>query len=259
MADGPGAPSGRHGPAGAGAAAQVFVDDLEALQVDEDDGHHLLRSLRLRPDELVVASDGLGRWRRCRVTGDVPRPDADTAAWRLLEADGPIEVDDDPGPAVTVGFVPVKGERPEWVVQKLTELGVDAIVVLRSARSVVVWDEERARRSMTRLGRVARQAAAQSRRSRLPELRGLCSLSDLVTTTASDGAPLALADPAGGRLHQGVRALAVGPEGGWDEAERAVPGTEGISLGPQILRAETAALAAGTLLCALRDGRLRPG
>jgi 16S rRNA (uracil1498-N3)-methyltransferase len=107
---------------------------------------------------------------------------------------------------------------------------------------------------MDRLRRVAREAAAQSRRARLPELRGVWSLAELGATLAP--APLALADPGGSRLHQEVRALVVGPEGGWDESERAMPGTVRISLGPSILRAETATVVAGTLLCALRDGRL---
>ena len=67
-------------------------------------------------------------------------------------------------PELTVVFAPVKGERPEWVVQKLTELGIDRIVPLRSERSVVRWTGQRGQATVERLRRVAREAAAQCRR-----------------------------------------------------------------------------------------------
>ena len=74
------------------------------------------------------------------------------------------------------GFAPVKGDRPEWTVQKLTELGVDRIVPLRAARSVVRWDGERGAAAVERLRRVAREAAMQSRRCRLPEVTEMTSV-----------------------------------------------------------------------------------
>src|SRR5207248_10476150 len=91
------------------AAAHVFVADLDALELDADDAHHLSRSLRLRPGELVTAADGAGRWRRCTWTG------------AGLEADGTVAFDQRPAPALTVAFAIPKGDRPEWIVQKLTE------------------------------------------------------------------------------------------------------------------------------------------
>lgn len=255
----PGADGARRGPASVDAAAQVFVTDLDSLVVDEGDAHHLVRVLRLRPGERVVASDGRGRWRACRIAGSVgpgAGASAPAAPGRvLLEADGPVHDDVEPPSPVTVAFAPVKGDRPEWVVQKLTELGVDRIVVLRTARSVVRWDGGRAERALERLGRVAREAAAQSRRSRLPSVQGVWSLGQLGDALAPE--PVALADPGGGELPHALRALAVGPEGGWEDAERSGAGLPSVGLGPTVLRAETAAVAAGTLLCALRDGRLR--
>ena len=235
-------------PAAAGAAAQVFVDDLDAPAPTQEDLHHLRRALRLRPGEAVVAADGAGAWRLCRfVTGP-----GDAAG---LTPDGPVRVEPAPGAPVAVGFVPVKGERPEWVVQKLTELGVDRMVVLRSARSVVRWEGDRATTALERLRRVAREAAAQSRRARLPTLDGVWD----VATMASEVAPerLALAQLGGGPPDGALRCLAVGPEGGWAEDERG-DGTPLVGLGPRVLRADTAAVAAGTLLCALRDGLVRP-
>jgi 16S rRNA (uracil1498-N3)-methyltransferase len=255
--------SGRHPwsgrastPASAPVAALVFVDDLDALVVAAEDAHHLLRVLRLRPGEVVVAADGAGGWRHCRVTSVRPAADGRPTTG-LLEAAGPVEQAADPAETVTVGFVPVKGERPEWVVQKLTELGVDRIVLLRSARSVVKWEGDRAARALERLGRVAREAAAQSRRARLPAVEGIWDLGRLGAALAPD--PLRLADPGGEPLPGAARALVIGPEGGWEEAERAAPGTDRCTLGPTVLRAETAAVAAGTVLCALRDRWLAPG
>ena len=239
-------------PSSAGAAAQVFVKDLEALAMTDADAHHLGHVLRLRPGEAVVVADGRGRWRRCVFRG--ARPSASGDATRMLDADGDVVVVSAPAPVVTVGFVPVKGTRPEWVVQKLTEAGVDRIAVLGSARAVVRWEDERHAKAVDRLTRVAREAAAQSRRAWLPEVIAFRGPTDLAAHVAPE--PLALAHPGGGALGLATAAVAVGPEGGWSDDE--VTGVPLVGLGPTVLRAETAALAAGVLLCALRAGVVGP-
>jgi 16S rRNA (uracil1498-N3)-methyltransferase len=238
-------------PAALGAVAQVFVADVAALDVAPDDEHHLGQVLRLRAGEVVVASDGAGRWRACRFTGGAARGSGRAP---VLEADGPVVTSVRVEPAVTVAFVPVKGDRPEWTVQKLTEAGVDHIVVLESRRAVVHWEGERRARAVDRLGRVAREAAAQSRRPWLPEVEGVLTLDDLGARLAP--LPLALAQFGGDRPSIAAPALAVGPEGGWDPSE--TRGRPLVGLGPQVLRAETAAVAAGLLLCALREGLVGP-
>jgi 16S rRNA (uracil1498-N3)-methyltransferase len=242
-------PGGPHlgGPAAAGAVAQVFVDQLDAPVPAPDDAHHLARVLRLRPGELVVAGDGRGRWRTTVFTGDTA----------VLAAHGPVVTEPAPARAVVVGFVPVKGERPEWVVQKLTEVGVDRIVVMRSVRAVVRWQGERAERAMERLRRTAREASAQSRRAWVPEVSGILEPGELAAELAP--VALSLAVPGGGPIGPAAGALAVGvgPEGGWDPSELG-SATERVGLGPGILRAETAAVGAGILLCAMRDGLVRP-
>ena len=155
-------------------------------------------------------------------------------------------------PVITIGFVPVKGDRPEWVVQKLTETGVDRIVVLRSARAVVRWDGERGDKAVDRLRRVAREAAAQSRRAALPEVTGVLDLAQMAALVAPS--PLVLAHPGGDPPSVTMPAMAIGPEGGWDDSELAPGGYPVVGLGPGILRAETAAMASGLLLCAMRNG-----
>jgi 16S rRNA (uracil1498-N3)-methyltransferase len=240
---------GEDTPALLDAAAQVFVDDIDALEVSPGDAHHLAQVLRLRPGEVVVAADGRGRWRACRFAG------AAAGGGPALHPDGPVVDSPRPAPEITVAFVPVKGERPEWAVQKLTEAGVDRIVVLRSDRAVVRWDGERADRAVERLRRVAHEAAAQSRRAWLPEVSGVRTLGDLAGLLAP--VPLALAHPGGGPPSTRAPAVAVGPEGGWSEAETGA-GYPSVGLGPTVLRAETATVAVGLLLCALREGLVGP-
>jgi 16S rRNA (uracil1498-N3)-methyltransferase len=227
------------GPASVRSVAQVFVQDLSGCVPDEADVHHLSKVLRLRPGETVVVSDGKGRWRSCGYTGTTP--------W--LEPKGEIQEVRRAEPSVTVGFVPVKGERPEWVVQKLVEIGVDRIVVLRSSRSVVVWEGGRSRTAVERLEKVAAQAAAQSRRAWLAAVEGVIGLDEFAAREK-----LVLAEFGGGQPAVGTP-LCVGPEGGWSAEELSLAsGTVG--LGDAVLRAETAAVVAGALVCALRDQRI---
>lgn len=221
----------------------MLVADPADPVLDPAHAHHLGRVLRLGAGELVVACDGRGHWARCRY-----RPEG------ALEADGPVEFEPPPSPALTVAFTPVKVERPEWVVQKLTELGVDRIVVLRSARAVVRWEGDRQGRALERLRRVVREAAAQSRRAHLPALDGVWDLSQLASAIAPDA--VGLADRGGEAPADDLRCLAVGPEGGWEDSERQREFPL-VGLGAGVLRAETAALAAATFLCAFRDGLAR--
>lgn len=219
------------------AAAHVFVADLAEVALSTEDAHHLDRVLRLRPGEEVTASDGRGGWRSCVYSGG-----------GLVSPAGPVSVVPRPAPAVVVAFALTKGERPEWTVQKLVEAGVDRIVPFVAARSVVRWDAEKAERQVARLRAVARGAAMQSRQVFLPAVSELAAFE---AVAGMEGAALAAQGGAPPSLYHPV--VLVGPEGGWDPAELAV-GLPGVSLGPTVLRAETAAVAAGVLLCALRAG-----
>jgi 16S rRNA (uracil1498-N3)-methyltransferase len=234
------------GPSALQPSAFVFVDDLAAVVPAEADQHHLARVLRLRPGETVVAADGAGSWRPCAVSTVGP-------AGVVLEPTGAVVVEPEPAPAVTVGFALTKGDRPEWVVQKLTELGVDRIVPVAADRSVVRWDGDRADRHHERLVAVAREASMQSRRPRLPVVTRPASLADAVGSLG----PFGLCEAGGGtRPDLAVPALFVGPEGGWSPREVGSTPTH-VGLGSTTLRAETATIAAGVLLCALRSATVR--
>ena len=223
------APDGQGGP-------HVFVERLDSLELASDDEHHLARVLRLRDGDALTASDGAGAWRPCVFRGS------------SLEAVGDLVQVALPEPRIGVGFALIKGGRPELVVQKLTELGVNDIVPIQCEHSVVRWDEAKAAKNHVRLAKVAREAAMQSRQVHLPMVLPLESFVDAV---ARPGVTLCERDGDNPSLDH-TFAL-VGPEGGWSNAEReaAVGHTRLVTA---VLRAETAAIAVGTLLSALRSG-----
>ena len=132
----------------------------------------------------------------------------------------------------------------EWLVQKCTEVGVDGLVVLTAERSVVRWDGERAERQLQRLRRVAIEAAMQSRRVRLPTITGPVPASELLPGAVA-------AEPGGRPLAPSDTIVAIGPEGGWSPSELALA-SDAVSLGETVLRVETAAVVAATLLTAAR-------
>jgi 16S rRNA (uracil1498-N3)-methyltransferase len=221
------------------ARAHLFVRRLDRPEVEPFDRHHVERVLRLRPGEPVTVSDGNGRWAAC--------------SWGpVLEPVGEVVLEDRPDPPVTVGFAVPKGDRPEWATQKLVELGVDRIVLLHAARSVVRWTGERSVRHRQRLRRVAREAAMQARRTWLPQVEGPIELDEVLGWEG-----VALAGPGGAPPSLERPVVLVGPEGGWTPEEWGRR-PAAVGLGPQMLRVETAAMAAATLLLGLRARLVGP-
>jgi 16S rRNA (uracil1498-N3)-methyltransferase len=218
------------------ARAHAFVEDLSKPVLDPADHRHLSRVLRLPVGSILTVSDGHGRWQPCLLG---PEP--------ALTIAGEVTADPRPWPLITIAFALVKGERPELVVQKLTELGVDRIVPFAASRSVVRWDAGKGVRHAERLSQIARQAAMQCRRTWLPEVS---TPTDFAAVAALDGA--ARADLSGDAPSLDRPVVLVGPEGGWTDEERAV-GLPIVRLGGHVLRAETAAITAGAILTALRE------
>lgn len=236
------------------ASAHVFVGSAseltDTLEVGGEDGHHLARVLRLHTGESVTVADGSGAWRPYRVAEVGPG-----GAVRLEATAGP---DREPGsePRLAVAFALTKGDKPDLVVQKLTELGVGRILPVLSERSVSRPHGERAGAMGERWRRVAREAARQCRRATLPSVEDVTTLDKLaghpglVVAERGGTTAAALGPPPGGEL-----LVVVGPEGGLtdDEVQRLGPWAR-LDLGPHILRAETAALAAASVLTGGRYG-----
>jgi len=209
------------------ASAHLVVDDLAAVSLSDEAEHHVFRVLRVRDGELVTVTDGQGAWRACRASG------------RGLVPDGEVRHVDDERPPITIAWAIPKRDRPEWIVQKLTELGVARIVVLHADRSVVRWDGARADKHVEKLRKVAVEALQQSRGVMLPTVEGPVAAADLLPAAVA-------AEPGGRPLNGDDTVIAVGPEGGWSESELAAA-RDTVSLGRTVLRVETAALAAAVL------------
>lgn len=219
-----------------GRVPHVIVDDVDAPELSEDDRNHLTRSLRRRDGDELTVTDGHGQWRLCRLAAVLePVSDVVTVERKL--------------PVLTVACARTKGDRPELAVQKLTELGVDRILVFEAERSVARWSPDRAPRQLERLQKVAREAAMQSRRVHLPEV----GIGDFATLVATEGA--ALADLDGDAPSLEYPTMLIGPEGGWSDHERHDRTRK--TLSTQVLRAETAAITAGVVLATLRIGVLK--
>lgn len=211
---------------GVGAGTSVGLDD--------DNHHHLARVLRLRTDDCVTLTDGLGRWVSAKVTSNFVAAGMVCATSEVHRVPEPEDVG--------VAFALTKNDKPETVVQKLTELGVRRIVPIRAFRSVVRWDDEKADRNRVRLDAVARGALAQCRGAWLPIIE---PITDVMTLAQRVG--VVRADRGGRAVAPTDRIVAIGPEGGWSAEERSVL-RDVVGLPGSVLRAETAAIVAGGLL-----------
>ncbi len=226
-----------HGGLAGSAGPHVFVDSLEDMVVDNDDLAHLSKSLRMRDGDRLTASNGEGSWRYGRFqTSGLFLPDGDVHHVQPHMA------------KLTVAFSLVKGNKPEFAIQKLTELGIDQIVVLAAERSIVKWDDTKVERTLERWRRIVREAAMQSHRVRLPELVAVLPAREWLAT-----AGVSIAHFDGAEIGPSHNSVAIGPEGGWTPAELDLV-SDMVNLGETVLRAETAAIAAGTLLCAAARG-----
>jgi 16S rRNA (uracil1498-N3)-methyltransferase len=236
-------------------APHFFVPLLSAepslVDLTEADSQHALRSLRLRVGEPVTVTDGEGRVG----DGTLIRVDRGVAVVEVARVRDVAR----PRPAVALVVAPPKGERLRWMIQKLAEIGTDALFLEEGQRSVRTVPDERAGGAMRRLEAVAREAAMQARR---PFLMRVGVRRDLATNAGPTVLLHVGEDPrlteVLPRLAPDAVTLVVGPEGGFTEAEVAEARRGGdlvASLGSNVLRTETAAVVAAVLALA-RYGRL---
>jgi 16S rRNA (uracil1498-N3)-methyltransferase len=227
---------------------RVFVDPavLAAgeLVVRGDEHHYLAHVRRARPGEPVELVDGAGR----RAAATIARLSAGETA--LIA--GPPEPIAPAPPRVRALLPLIKGDRMDACLEKLVEVGVDAVVVWPAARSVARLDDARRDARLARYRAIAQAAARQSGRAQVPEVTAAASLAAalaglpagqrLVLDPASDAA-LALAPGADDLT------IVSGPEGGLtaDELDQ-LAGFAPLGLGPRVLRADTAPVIAVALI-----------
>ena len=238
------------------AAAEASAEPrLASLRGPEH--HHLHRVLRLAAGEPVALFDGAGRGH----FGVLASIDGDSATVRLT---APDTRDVEPRFRLTLAQGIPQHDRMDLIVQKTTELGVFGIVPIAGARTGVKTAAPGEWKRLDRWRRIARDAARQSGRLRVPvvadPLVAPVWLRDgelppswrgaglFVLCPDAGGAPLEPADLAAAA---GAAVVAVGPEGGWtaEEVDRATAaGFRRVSLGPRVLRTETAGIVAVALL-----------
>lgn len=230
-----------------------LVEKVEAgaMTLSSDAAHHLLHVLRAKVGQSIVLFDAGGRQAQAKITK--------IEKGSLTVEVGPPEiVDKESSLSITLAFALSKGGKPEWIVQKAVELGVNRIIIFVADRSVAKWSLEDAPRKMARMESVAAGAAAQCGRNILPKLDFSGDLSGAIALMAKHPLRIALHTetdyPLSAYFTDGAPervGLLCGPEGGLSPQE--VNTLQAYDwrlagMGPRTLRAETAALAAVTLV-----------
>jgi len=232
------------------ARRRFCVDRIEGgrASLHGPDAHHLARVLRAEPGQRYEITDGASL-----CLAEIEAAEPRQVVFRVVE---PL----DPGPALPSLIIVaalIKFDRFEWMIEKVTELGVSAVLPVESARSEAGLFQAAAKR-VERWRKIARESSQQSRRVRIPEIRDALRLADAlrqpfglkITLDENPGAP-ALLEAAKPWDRATDLAVCIGPEGGWTDPERAAMMSFGwipASLGTTVLRAETAAIAAAAVL-----------
>jgi 16S rRNA (uracil1498-N3)-methyltransferase len=210
---------------------------------------HLTRVLRLRPGATVTLFNGQGGEYAASIErvqgGDVM---VAIGEHRPVERESPFPL--------TLAQGVSRGERMDLVVQKATELGVSRLVPVLTERSIVRLDDEQADRKSSHWRAIAIAACEQCGRNRLPEVALPSQLREFLRQPAGENVRLLLSPAATRRIEDVPRAaggatVLIGPEGGLSDEEQALAEAAGytaVNLGPRVLRTETAAIAALTLL-----------
>lgn len=227
---------------------RFFIPDTPAPAyfLGGEEGRHGARSLRLRPGEAVTLCDG-----RCTDYPAVVDRVENDGLW--LRVGSPVPNRAEPPIDVTVCPCLPKGDKLDTVVQKAVELGASALWPLESARCVARPDPKQLVKKTARLRRIALEAAKQSGRGIVPAVREPMPLRAALEEAAKGGTLLFFYEKGARSLREALQDASgpfyvfIGPEGGFTPEEAALAeslGGPSLTLGPRILRAETAPLAA---------------
>ena len=228
------------------ARRRFFVDAVVSgrARIEGPDAHHLTRVLRVEPGQQFEISDNQSVY-----LAEVESARKDSVSFAVQEKLAAPEL----SVRTTILASLIRIERFEWMLEKATELGIERVVPVDAERSEKGL-EQAAWKRLSRWNRIVREASEQSRRARLPEIAAPVALAAALQMDSghrfvleeNDATPMLQALPAHRRQGDSV-ALLAGPEGGWTDRERGSMASAGwcaVSLGPQILRAETAVIAA---------------
>ncbi len=232
------------------ARRRFFVHEVHNhhAELTGDDARHLSQVLRVEAGQKYELSDN-----RDVYLAEVETARKDRVVFRTLEKLPAAE----PGPRISLYVALIKFERFEWILEKATELGAGSITPVETIRSERGL-EKAAPKRLARWRRIVLESSQQSRRLRLPEVYEPLDFREALKAEGErrlflDEERTGTALLAAAGRHSSY-ALMLGPEGGWTESEReqaAKAGWTAVSLGPQILRAETAAIAALAVINAL--------
>ena len=216
--------------------------EQEHIKLIPDDEHHLLHVMRMRKDDEIEAVVD-NKLYLCRIKNTNP-----LEIYIVYEMKSDVELNEE----VTLLFALTKGDKIDLVVQKATELGVKKIALIQSERTVVKYEEKDIEKKCLRFQKIMKEASEQSHRLVVPELVGVFNLRSLPKEILSDINYVAYekdaSDTSGmfSKLEKNKSiSVLVGPEGGFSEDEIAFLTKLGFirtSLGKRILRAETAAI-----------------
>jgi 16S rRNA (uracil1498-N3)-methyltransferase len=223
------------------------------IRITGDLLHHLRKSLRLHMGDSLALNDGCGTRYRVEVT----RVTSQTIDSHIVDRQTEPASMTSP---IVLGQALIKGDKLDWVIQKATELGVAIITPVHCTHSVIKPDPKRLDHQRSRWKRIAQDAAQQSERWTIPTIADPVDLAEVCRQYTSAPLKCILIERSNGpslariplpRESQHPIVLLVGPEGGWAPDEQRLAQEQGflpLTLGPRILRAETAAIAALSIL-----------
>ncbi|WP_102275853.1 16S rRNA (uracil(1498)-N(3))-methyltransferase [Cytobacillus massiliigabonensis] len=233
---------------------RYFVDqiaDNNRFTILGDDYHHIVRVMRMKEGDQIICVTPSNKSAVCSIAEITDEHViTEVVQWVSGTSELPIEVS-------IVSGLP-KGDKLEWIIQKGTELGAYQFIPFISARSVVKWDEKKAEKKLDRWQKIAKEAAEQSHRTKLPVVKSPLDLKSLINIgedfdykliafeeEAKQGEASVLSKTLA-EMKKGQTLLFVfGPEGGLTEQEvfrLRENGFRSCGLGPRILRTETAPL-----------------
>lgn len=228
---------------------RFFVESLagDPIVIEGGDARHIALSLRMKQGEELILCDGKGTEAVCAVASLCPES-------VVLDVKERRASETEPKTRVTLYQALPKADKMEYIVQKAVELGVYRIVPVLTSRCISRPDEKTAAKKRERLCKIAAEAAKQSGRGIIPEVDGVLTFKNAVKEMSTAGLPIFFFEHASLPLRKymekytgGDIAVMVGAEGGFSDEEAVFAEENGLlsaSLGPRILRCETAPVAA---------------